>query len=255
MGNDLANQEPGGADDGFHGSLNTGRSNNFLKWTKETSWRDRDGLAPPSPMLVFAVDEALQSWKANKPIIIRDKPLPNPDELNSAIPMSEWEKGNDGKLRKPWAHIVIVCAVDLGTGVIYKYTAPTIGAHIAYDALMESVITMRALRGTRVMPIVNLSERPMKTQFGMGRRPHFEIVGWETPGDDTKAVPAQPVTPQLTGPAAAPAAPAPTPTSNPAQPHQAKPKPPVKLANETLNTMSDVKPATTGEIVGDSVPW
>lgn len=164
------------------------------------------------------------------------------------------ERSNDGTPRKPWAHIVIVCLVDLGTGVIYKYTAPTIGAHIAYDALVESVVTMRALRGTRVMPIVNLSERPMKTKYGMGRRPHFEIVDWKTPGDNTKAVPVQP-TPQLTGPAAAPVAPALTPTANPAQPHQAKPKPPVKLTSETLNTMGDVKPATTSEIVNDQVPW
>jgi hypothetical protein len=257
MANDLTFQEEPEADDGFHGSLNSGRLNtgNYLKWTKETGWRDRDGLTPPSPMLVLAVDEALQRWKDNKPDHIRDKPLPDTEQLNSAISQTEWERGIDGKLRKPWAHIVIVCLVDLRTGVLYKYTSPTTGAHIAYDALRESVITMRALRGTRVMPLVNLDERPMKTQFGMGRRPHFGITGWKAPGDDTKAVPAKPATPQLTGPVAASpeTQPAPAPTST--SPYQAKPKPPVSLTSETLNAMSDAEPVTTEEILDDSVPW
>jgi hypothetical protein len=123
---------------------------------------------------------------------------------------------------------------------------------------------MRALRGTRVMPVVHLSERPMKTNFGMGRRPHFEIIDWKTPGDDAKAISAKP-TPQLAGPAVAPVetppappvTPSPTssPTSNPAQPYQAKPKPAVPLASETLTAMGDVKPATTEEILDDKMPW
>ena len=49
-------------------------------------------------------------------------------------------------------------------------------AHIAHDQLREAVITMRALRGQRVMPVVNLSEKPMSSQFGMRKRPAFAIV-------------------------------------------------------------------------------
>jgi hypothetical protein len=261
MTNDLTPHEPGGIDDdGFHGSLNPNRlGNNYLKWTAATHWIDRDGLTPPSPLLIFAIDEALRMWKANKATIIRDKPLPDLEQLNAAIPKSEWEKGIDGQSRKPWEHIVIVRLVNFGTGEIYKYEAATTGAHIAFDVLKEQVITMRALRGTRVMPVVNLSERPMKTNFGMGRRPHFEIVGWKTPGDDAKAVPPAPATPQLTGPVTAstetPPASAATASPAAAQPYQAKPKPPVNLAGETLTAMGDVKPVTTSEILDDSIPW
>jgi hypothetical protein len=253
MANDLTPHEPMAADDGFHGSLNSGRllKGSYLKWTDADHWIDRDGLTPPSPLLVVAIDEALQRWKDNKADVIRDKPLPNPEQLNSAIPQSEWERGIDGQLRKPWAHVVIVYLVNLGTGEFYTYTAPTTGAHIAYDALKEAVITMRALRGTRVMPIVGLSERPMKTNFGMRKRPHFEIIGWKTPGEDAQAVPAKPAAPQLSGPAVA-SPPAP---SSVIPAHQAKPKPPVKLASETLDTMGDVKPVTMGEIVNDELLW
>jgi hypothetical protein len=259
MTTELTPHEPGAIDDdGFHGSLNSSRSNNYLKWTAAADWIDRDGITPPSPLLVFAVDEALRMWKDNRPTIIRDKPLPDLEQLNAAIPQSEWEIGKDGP-RKPWEHIVIVRLVNFGTGEIYKYEAATIGAHIAYDALKEKVITMRALRGTRVMPVVNLDERPMKTGHGLGRRPHFEIIGWKTPGEDSEAVPAKPA-PQLSGPTVVPketpAAPptTPSPTSNPAS-YQAKPKPPVNLAGETIAAMGDVKPVTMSEVLDDEVPW
>jgi hypothetical protein len=160
---------------------------------------------------------------------------------------------------------VLVYFVNLATGEFHTFPSTTVGAHIAYDALKEAVVTMRALRGTRVMPMVNLSERPFKTGFGMRRQPHFEIVGWRTPGDDTKAVPIKPVTPQLSGPVAAPAEtlPAPAaaspsalaPINGPTQPHQAKPKPLVNLTAETLATMGDVKPVTASEILDDELPW
>jgi hypothetical protein len=269
MANNLTPYEPGPEDDdGFHGSPNSGRLNkgSYLKWTDADHWVDRDGLAPPSPLLVVAIDEALQKWKDNKADVIRDKPLPNPEELNSTIPKNEWERGIDGQLRKPWAHVVVVYLVNLTTGEFYTYIAPTKGAHIAYDALKEAVVVMRALRGTKVMPVVNLGERPMKTNFGMRKRPHFEIVGWKTPGDDARAIPAKPVAPQLSGPVAAateaPLAPAtealaatPAAARSATQPYQTKSRPPVQLTGETLAAMGDVKPMTTGEILQDEIPW
>jgi hypothetical protein len=265
MANDLT--PPGDDDDGFSGSLSSGlfRSNNYLRWTDTNRWFDRDGLKPPSPLLVLAIDEALQRWKDNKQEIIRDKPLPDTEQLNAAIPQSEWERGLDGKLRKPWEHVVIVLMVDPNTGKSFRFTSATRGAHIAYNDLKEAVITMRALRGANVVPAVNLSERPFKTNFGMRKRPHYEIIGWKTPGGGGgQALPARPATPQLPGPtaapvetplAAAPSAPPPSPTGNPAQPYQAKPKPSVNVANETLAAMGDAQPATLGEIMDDKVAW
>ena len=40
-----------------------------------------------------------------------------------------------------------------------------------------------------------------------------------------------------------------------AKPRQAKPKPPIDVTGETLATMSDVKPVTTGQILNDDIPW
>ena len=252
------------ADDGFSGSINSGRvgKGSFLKWSDSQHWHDRDGLVPPSPLLVVGVNEILQRWCDGKPTTIDDKPLPDPEELNAAIPMDEWEVGIDGKPRKPWQHTVLVYFVNPATGEIYTYSAATIGAHIAWDALREAVITMRALRGDKCVPLVTLSERPMKTNFGMRLRPHFEIVGWKTPGgDDGEAALPKSAAPQLSGPAAAPtpnAAPA-SATSNTAPPQPRPGKPPIRFTGDsTLAAMSDVKPVTTEELLNDSlegVPW
>jgi hypothetical protein len=92
----------------------------------------------------------------------------------------------------------------------------------------------------------------------LGLRPHFEIVGWKTPGGDANAIPVRPAAPQLTGPAAAETPP--TPTTAPAnaerpEVRQAKPKPAVNVTSETLKVMSDVKPVSTNEILSDAIPW
>ena len=73
MSNDLTPREPE-AGDGFSGSLRSTlfRSKNYLNWTDTKGWADRDGLAAPSPTLVFAIDEGLQRWKDNKQELIRD---------------------------------------------------------------------------------------------------------------------------------------------------------------------------------------
>jgi hypothetical protein len=269
MTDNLTPHEPGPDDDGFGGSLNSGRLTKGVnvRWNESQGWQDRDGITPPSPQLVVGIREVLQRWKDNKPEVIDAKPLPDPDDLNAAIPIKEWEIGLDGQPRKPWAHTVVVYLVNLGTGEFYTYAGSTIGGRIANDFLRESVITMRMLRGARVMPLVNLGERPMKTKFGMKTRPSFEIIAWKTPGDRF-ALPTEPPTLQLPNAAAPPPAAEPTPTptqatssapqSLPPSKPQVKPrpaKPPVNLAADTLAAMGGVKPVTAKEFIDDDIPW
>jgi hypothetical protein len=89
MTKNLTTYEPGAEDtDGFYGSLNSGRpfKGTLIRWTDATHWVDRDGLTPHSPLLVVAINEVLQQWKNGKAEVISDKPLPTPEQLNSAIP-------------------------------------------------------------------------------------------------------------------------------------------------------------------------
>jgi hypothetical protein len=249
-------------DDGFSNSQRNHRTRGFIiKWDDTNGWHDRDDMAVPSPLVVVAVDEFYRRWKNNELTDIREKPLPDLDELNAGIPIEKWEKGFDGKPAKPFSHHVGVYLVDPAKGTPYKYEANTAGAHMAFDALVEAVATMRMLRGAHVMPVVNLGERKWKSKtWGWQTRPDFEIINYKAPGGDLQAVPAKPDTPQLSGPASIepspPPSPAPSsPANTAAQPYEAKPKPPVNLASETLSAMGDVKPVTTAEIMDDSIPW
>jgi hypothetical protein len=268
MSNTLTPYDPGpGDDDGYRGSLGAGRliKGSVARWSDAEGWQDRDGIALPSPLFVPAIREVLQRWKDSRPEVIDALPLPNPDDLNSAIPVKEWETGLDGNPRPPWAHTVVAYLIDPSAGGTYTFASPTIGAHIAVDQLRESVATMRILRGARVMPLVNLSERPMKTKFGMKTRPHFEIVDWKTPGDRT-ALPTDPPPSQLPGAAAhapdpEPAAPAPepapaaAPAASTRRRAKSRIKSQVRLAEDTLTAMGDVTPAEGGEILNDELPF
>lgn len=245
MSNDVAQyDEP---DDGFDSSLNSGRllKGLLLRWNDQAGWHDRDGIPPPNPLLLVAINDALQRWQDKKPTTITEKPLPDIEELNASIPVSEWEIGLDGKPRPPWQPLVIVYLVNLGTGEFLTFMSSTVGARMAYEALKEAVVTMRALRGARVMPMVNLATRPMKTKFGMKARPHFEIVGWRTPGDDARLV--APRQQQLAAPA-----PAALIAEKVGQPASA---PAAKAAAQTVEAMGKVEPVTTEEFLNDELPW
>jgi hypothetical protein len=190
---DIVQHQPND-DDGFDGSFNSGRliKGSLLKWSAEQGWTDRDGAATPDQLLNIAIDEALQRWQGGKAQVIRNKPLPDEDELNAAIPQSEWETNMSGNLQPPWSHVVVSVFIDPKAGGFYTYVAPTVGAHIAVDALKESVISMRMLRRSKVLPIVKLDERPMKTKFGMKSRPHFTIVDWREPDNNNTTLTSAP---------------------------------------------------------------
>jgi hypothetical protein len=230
-------------DDGYSGSLVSGRliKGQLLRWNETNDWIDRDGLRPPEIMLAIAISEALQCWRNKKPVeTITEKPLPDVNDLNEAVPKSEWEPGLDGKPKPPWQHQVIVYLIDPTSGGFFTYLNSTIGARMAVDQLREKVITMRALRGVRVMPVVKLTHRPMKTAFGMKRRPEFEVVEWRQWGGGTIS---GPQTPQLAGPA----------SESPLEP-KAEPKTET-AGNQSLASMRSVKPVSTAEFVSDEIPW
>jgi hypothetical protein len=94
----------------------------------------------------------------------------------------------------------------------------------------------------------------------MRQRPHFEIVGWKTPGDDAK-LPAKPTPPQISGPAAAPASPhlalssPAAPPTPPSSPQSRQSKPAVDLTADTVAAMGEVEPVTQEEFFNDKIPW
>jgi hypothetical protein len=67
---------------------------------------------------------------------------------------------------------------------------------IAFGDLKERGSSMRKLRGERVIPVVELSSKSMKTKWGMKLRPDFRIIDWVNFSG--------PATPAISGPVAKP---------------------------------------------------
>jgi hypothetical protein len=227
----------------------------IARWTSSTGWVDRDGLPLPETMLVIGYTTVLRRWKEKRPEYITEHPLPDPDVLNNAIPISEWEIGLDGKPTRPWKITYVIYLVDLKTGALYTYAHDTYGAMQAYNALEEQIAVMRMLRGEHVFPIVRLEKRQWKSQtYGMQMRPHFQVVDWRASGGTP--VISSPSAPQLTGPAVV----TPPATSAPAAAAAASATPAPAPASATatkspiLDHTKSVKPVTVGELIADELP-
>src|SRR5262249_42867861 len=127
------------------------------------------------------------------------EPLPDLDNLNSAVPIKHWEIGLDGKPRPPWQLNFVAYLLDPQTGALYTFLNSTVGARIAVERLQERVRCMRLLRGADVVPLVELGNKPMQTQFGQKLRPEFKIIDWRDFGGGTPPKqmggPVAPVTP------------------------------------------------------------
>jgi hypothetical protein len=248
--------------DGFAGSQNSRLIKDVrVRWNDTKHWHDGDGLAVPLEMLLLEVREVLQRWKDGRAEIIDTQPLPRPDELNSKIPVNEWELGFEGKPRPPWEREFVFYLINLATGESYTFASTTYGARLAYDHICDAVANMRALRGAKIWPLVHLSERPMKTNHGRRTRPHLEIVGWKSPGEVGPAL-STPPTPQA-GPIPSSTAssstvhsPTPQPTQPTSSPTTRQPKSSINFtANDTLAAMRDINPVSTADKLNDENPW
>jgi len=243
MANDLTSFN---GDDGF-GEFRR-RSRHYAKWDDVNGWQDRDGVPLPDILVLLGIYEFYRRWTKdgdrNIPTDITDKPLPDLAALNADIPAMEWPTGRDGKKEPPFKHYYGFTLVSPVTGAMYSYSNSTWGASQLYDDMDEAVTSMRAMRGTKCVPIVTLSQRPMNSKrFGKVMRPHLEIIDWKTLGGDGNAIPPQAPTPQLTNSSATPAP----------GTQAAKSKKPIPLSDYTLATMGDVKPVSTAEFINDSL--
>ena len=161
-------------------------------------WAAKDGttIPPETRLIALATTTALQHWVDQMPVetIVKrgNEPLPDVKELNAAIPEAEWEEGLDGAPRPPWVKQFVVYLLEPRDASIFTFLNSTTGAAIAVDKLKDRVRWMRALRGEKVVPVVELSAKVMKTKYGQKMRPEFTVLEWRDLGGlpATTAVPA-----------------------------------------------------------------
>jgi hypothetical protein len=261
----------------------------LLKWSEVDGYFDRDGVRPvEGPYLLWAMENGYQRWKAQSLVDeIIDKPLPDLDQLNGAIPKSEWEPGLDGHPRIPYSHQYCVYLLDPNDGQFFTLMNSTVGMRMLWESLAERWEVMRHLRGADVIAVVNLATRPFRTaKWGIKYRPDLKILEWRKPGGGGGDRLAGPVAPRPQLPPAPSAQPAPlaqtsTPAPAPApmpgastSPHA--PPPPPRSANppapppppparpapsgeqkktDGLAFLDEVKPPTLREALNDDLPF
>ena len=260
----------------------------LLKWNEVNGYLDRDGVQPvEGPYLLWAMEDGYQRWKDQTLVDeIIDKPLPDLEQLNGAIPKSEWEPGLDGHPRPPYSHQYCVYLLDPNDGQFFTLMNSTVGMKMLWESLAERWEVMRHLRGADVIAVVNLATRPFRTaKWGIKYRPDLKILEWRKPGGgggDRLAGPVAP-TPQLppassasSAPSAQTSTPAPAPAPMPgastsphappppprsANPPAPPPPPPARPApsgeqktTDGLAFLDQVKPPTLREELNDDLP-
>jgi hypothetical protein len=264
----------------------------LLKWNEVDGYFDRDGVRPvEGPYLLWGMEQGYQRWKDQTLIDeIIDKPLPDLEQLNAAIPKSEWEPGLDGHPRPPYSHQYCIYLLDPNDGQFFTLMNSTVGMRMLWESLAERWEVMRRLRGADVIAVVNLATRPFRTaKWGIKYRADLKILEWRKPGGgggDRLVGPVGP-TPQLPPASSAPSAPpassaqtstpapapapmpgastsphAPPPPPRSASPPAPPPPPPARPApsGEQKRTgglafLDEVKPPTLREELNDDLPF
>jgi hypothetical protein len=257
----------------------------LLKWNEVDGYRDRDGVQlVEGPYLVWGMEQGYQRWKAQIVVDeIIDKPLPDLEQLNAAIPKSEWEPGPDGHPSPPYSHQYCVYLLDPTDGQFFTLMNRTVGMKMLWESLAERWEVMRHLRGADVIAVAKLATRPFRTaKFGIKYRADL-ILEWRKPGSgggDRLAGPVAPrpqLPPAPSAPPAQTSTPAPTPTPAPmpgASTSPDAPPPPPRSANppapppparpapsgeqkrtDGLAFLDEVKPPTLREELNDDVPF
>jgi hypothetical protein len=255
----------------------------LLKWNEVDGYLDRDGVQPlEGPYLLWGMEDGYQRWKDQTLVDeIIDKPLPDLEELNDAIPKSEWEPGLDGHPRPPYSHQYAVYLLYPNDAQFFTLMNSTVGMKMLYESVDERWGVMRHLRGADVIAVVSLATRPFRTKkWGLKYRPDLKILEWRKPGGgggDRLAGPVAP-TPQLPPASSAPSAQASAPTPAPmpgastsphalpppprsTNPPAPPPPPPARPApsgeqktTDGLAFLDQVKPPTLREELNDELP-
>jgi hypothetical protein len=108
----------------------------LLKWNEVDGYLDRDGVQPvEGPYLLWAIEEGYQRWKDQTVVDeIIDKPLPDLEQLNGAIPKSEWEPGLDGHPRPPYSHQYCFYLLDPNDGQFFTIMNSTVGMKMLWES-------------------------------------------------------------------------------------------------------------------------
>src|SRR5262245_6656499 len=165
-----------------------------IKFSLDYKWITKDGDELPKDLELVAVNvlRVKQRWGKDRSqgpleeqVLEPNQPFPDFNELNDAIPRSEWLVDLNGQPRGPWQGAFFVYFINMSSMDKYTFIAnlTTIGACIAVRELADKVKWKRQFRGELVYPVVRLTDTFMNTRFGGRQRAHFDVKpNWITFG-------------------------------------------------------------------------
>jgi hypothetical protein len=158
------------------------------KWVNKV-WT-LDGIPPREEdrFLVTGTGFALQRWLDSVPEEIMKEPgksLPDPEDLNNAIPQEEWPIGKfSGKREGPWKTVGFAYLLRVRDAARFTHINSTWGTRKCVRLIRDRIRDMRAIRGESVFPIVQLTSAPMPSKTYPGQfRPELEVLEWRQLGN------------------------------------------------------------------------
>lgn len=163
-----------------------------LKFSAAGKWEvanNGEVIGSDTLLVVVNAQKALARWNSTQRVELRiippGEPFPDVDGMNEAAPRVERTRGMNA-LRGPWQKHRYVTLLNPKTLDVYTFSTSAPGPFFAIRELVDRVRIMRRHHGPSMSPLVKLADAPMKTRYGIGRRPYFKITAWVGVGSDGK---------------------------------------------------------------------
>jgi hypothetical protein len=176
-------------DDGF--SVQENSSGQFIrgqmiKYNDGLYIVDKTQQLPEEPLVAVGTTMAWVKWEDGKPIehrvTVAGQIHPDRDDLPDQDD-SLWPPGVDGKPADPWKDTRYLYFVNPRTGADYTFVTDSYGGRRAVGNLKSKINNVR-MAYPGAAPVIKLTTAPFKTQYGMKKRPEFEVVGWRNSDGD-----------------------------------------------------------------------
>ena len=141
---------------------------------------DKTETLPDEPLVAVGVTTVWVKWEDGKPVEHRITAAgqihPDRDDLPDQDDRM-WPPGLDGKPADPWKDTRYLYLVNPRTGADYTFVTDSNGGRRAVGNLKSKIMNVR-MAYPGAVPVIKATSAPFKTQYGMKKRPEFEVIGW-----------------------------------------------------------------------------
>jgi hypothetical protein len=175
-------------DDGFAVPENSGGQfirGQMVKYNDGYYVVDKTEPLPDEPLVAVGVTTVWVKWEDGKPVEHRVTAAGQAHPERDDLPDHDetlWRPGVDGKPADPWKDTRYLYLVNPRTGADYTFITDSYGGRRAVGNLKSKIMNVR-MAYPGAVPVIKATSAPFKTQFGMRKRPEFEVIRWRSTDD------------------------------------------------------------------------